>query len=57
MTGVYLVDDHQIMREGLRALLEAKGHKVVGESADPTEALADLLRLRPAVLFLHLHLA
>src|SRR3990167_8532762 len=56
MTGVYLVDDHQIMREGLRALLEAKGHKVVGESADPTEALADLLRLRPEVLLLDLNL-
>lgn len=56
MSRLYLVDDHQLMREGLRALLEAKGHKVVGESADPTEALADLLRLRPEVLLLDLHL-
>lgn len=56
MTRLYLVDDHQIMREGLRALLEAKGHKVLGESADPTEALADLLRLRPDVLLLDLNL-
>lgn len=56
MTRIYLVDDHQIMREGLRALLEAKGHEVMGESADPTEALADLLRLRPDVLLLDLNL-
>ncbi|MDO8251268.1 MAG: response regulator transcription factor [Rhodoferax sp.] len=56
MSRLYLVDDHQLMREGLRALLEAKGHKVVGESADPTEALADLLRLRPEVLLLDLNL-
>lgn len=56
MTRLYLVDDHQLMREGLRALLEAKGHTVVGESADPTEALADLLRLRPEVLLLDLNL-
>ena len=56
MTSLYLVDDHQLMREGLRALLEAKGYKVVGESADPTEALADLLRLRPEVLLLDLNL-
>ena len=56
MTRIYLVDDHQIMREGLRSLLEAKGHLVVGESADPTEALADLLRLRPEVLLLDLNL-
>jgi DNA-binding NarL/FixJ family response regulator len=56
MTRVYLVDDHPLMREGLRALLEAKGHKVVGETANPTEALADLLRLRPEVLLLDLNL-
>lgn len=56
MTSLYLVDDHQIMREGLRALLEAQGHEVVGESADPTEALAALLRLRPEVLLLDLNL-
>lgn len=56
MTRLYLVDDHQLMRDGLRALLEARGHTVVGESADPTEALADLLRLRPEVLLLDLHL-
>jgi len=56
MTRLYLVDDHQLMREGLRSLLEARGHKVVGESADPTAALADLLRLRPEVLLLDLNL-
>jgi DNA-binding NarL/FixJ family response regulator len=56
MTRLYLVDDHIVMREGLRALLEARGHTVVGESAEPTEALADLLRLRPEVMLLDLHL-
>lgn len=56
MTRVYLVDDHLIMREGLSALLEAGGHTVVGESADLTQALADLLHLRPDVLLLDLKL-
>ena len=56
MTRIYIVDDHELMREGLRALLVAKGYEVVGESADPTEALADLQRLRPDVLLLDLHL-
>jgi DNA-binding NarL/FixJ family response regulator len=56
MTRLYLVDDHIILREGLRALLEARGHTVVGESAEPTEALADLLRLRPELMLLDLHL-
>lgn len=56
MTRVYLVEDHQIMRDGLRALLEARGHAVVGESTDPTQALADILRLSPEVLLLDLNL-
>jgi two-component system invasion response regulator UvrY len=56
MTSFYLVDDHQIMRAGLRALLEAWGHKVVGESADPTEALAEIQRFKPEILLLDLNL-
>jgi DNA-binding NarL/FixJ family response regulator len=56
MSRVYLVEDHQIMRDGLPALLEARGHAVVGESDDPTQALADLLRLKPEVLLLDLNL-
>ena len=43
MTRIYLVDDHKIVREGLRAMLEAKGHQVVGDSADLVEALSDRL--------------
>jgi len=56
MTTLYLVDDHQIMRDGLRAMLEARGHMVIGESSEPTQALADLLRLHPEVLLLDLNL-
>jgi len=56
MTRVYLVEDHQIMRDGLRALLEARGYVVVGETADPTQALADIVHLRPDVLLLDLNL-
>lgn len=56
MTRLYLVDDHPIVREGLRALLQTVGHCVVGESADPTQALADLLSLNPEVLLLDLNL-
>lgn len=56
MSRLYLLDDHIIMRECLHALLEAGGHTVVGESADPTEALAELRHLCPDVLLLDLHL-
>jgi DNA-binding NarL/FixJ family response regulator len=56
MTRLYLVDDHQIMREGLRVLLQAWGYTVVGESANLTTALADIQRLKPTVVVLDLHL-
>lgn len=56
MSGVYLVDDHAMMRDGLRAVIELAGRHVVGESADPTQALADIQRLKPALLVLDLHL-
>jgi len=56
MSSLYLVDDHQLVREGLRALVQAWGHTVVGESATPTEALAEISQLKPDVLLLDLHL-
>lgn len=56
MTDIYLVDDHAVLREGLRALLEAAGHRVVGECDEPTRALAEMTRLQPALLLLDLHL-
>jgi two-component system, NarL family, invasion response regulator UvrY len=56
MTDVYLVDDHIILRDGLRAVLQAGGHRVVGESGDPTTALAQIQQLQPGVLLLDLQL-
>jgi DNA-binding NarL/FixJ family response regulator len=53
---LYIVDDHVIVREGLRAVLESAGHRVLGESADPLAALPELLRLAPDVLLLDLQL-
>lgn len=56
MSRVYLIDDHAIMRDGLRVVLEAAGHEVIGEAAGPTPALADLGRLQPDVVLLDLRL-
>ncbi len=47
---VVLADDHQMMREGLRALLERAGIEVVGEAADGHEAIAQARLLHPDVL-------
>lgn len=56
LSSLYLVDDHQLVREGLRALVQAWGHSVVGESACPTHGVADISRLLPDVLLLDLNL-
>lgn len=56
MTRLYLIDDHALMREGLRAVLEAAGHMVVGETADLTQALAEIASLQPDVVLLDLNL-
>ncbi len=54
---VVLADDHQVVRLGLRALLEAEpGLRVVGEAADGLEAVQLVDRLRPGILVLDLML-
>ncbi len=54
MTTVYLVDDHAIVRDGLRAVLEAAGHRVVGESSTIAPVMDELARLEPDILVLDL---
>ena len=56
MTRIYLVDDHAIVRTGLRAVLEANGMAVVGEAADVPVAMADIVRLAPDIVVLDLGL-
>jgi DNA-binding NarL/FixJ family response regulator len=56
MSRLYLVDDHTVVREGLRAVLEANGMEVVGESESVTAALADIEHLVPDVVLLDLGL-
>ena len=56
MTRLYLVDDHAIVRDGLRALLEDAGHHVVGEGSEPREILGELAGLGPELLLLDLNL-
>jgi DNA-binding NarL/FixJ family response regulator len=47
---VVLADDHRMLRDGLRALLERAGVEVVGEAATGHEALTEVRRLRPDVV-------
>ncbi|WP_305047122.1 response regulator [Geoalkalibacter sp.] len=53
MIRVLLGDDHVIMREGLRLLLETQADlKVVGEAGDGVEVLEAARRLKPDVVLL-----
>lgn len=50
---ILLADDHDILRDGLRALLEmASDLRVVGEARTGREAVAETLRLRPQVVLM-----
>lgn len=50
---VLLVDDHQVVRRGLRTFLEVQGDiEVVGEAADGAEGLARAQELRPDVILM-----
>jgi two-component system response regulator DevR len=49
---VYLVDGHELIRQGVRHLLERAGAQVVGESDGVTDTLARILRLQPSLVIL-----
>lgn len=49
---ILLADDHQIVRQGLRSLLERQGFEVVGEATDGQEAVRLAKALKPDVAVL-----
>ena len=50
---ILLVDDHQVVREGLRHMLELEADmEVVGEAADAKEALTQVELLSPEVILM-----
>jgi len=51
---IFIADDHQMVREGLKMLLERAGFKVVGEASDGQEAVRRVRDLVPDVAVLDL---
>lgn len=50
---VFLMDDHEVVRQGVRALLESSGGiEVVGEASSAADAVARIHALRPRVAVL-----
>ncbi|CAE6727674.1 response regulator [Nitrospira defluvii] len=55
--GILLVDDHQMVREGLRSLLENYDDvAVIGEAADGSEAIQSVDSLHPAVVIMDINM-
>ena len=55
MTTVVVVDDHRLVRAGLRTIIDASDDlSVVGEAADGAEALGVVLAVQPDVVLMDL---
>jgi DNA-binding NarL/FixJ family response regulator len=53
---VMLADDHRVLRDSLKLLLEQNGCEVVGEASTGEEALGVAARVRPQVLVMDLEM-
>ncbi len=53
---VLIADDHGVVREGLRAMLEREGMQVVGEAATGQETIAKTRELSPDVVLLDIRM-
>jgi DNA-binding NarL/FixJ family response regulator len=53
---VLLADDQELIRSGLRMVLEANGFEVIAEAADGREAVAQGIRLRPDVALIDIRM-
>lgn len=57
MTTVLLVDDHPLVRQGMRAVIDAEPHvEVVGEAADGDEAVRICVERQPDVVLMDLQM-
>jgi len=56
-TRILIVDDHEVVREGLRALLNRKeGFAVVGEAGSVEQAIAEAAKMEPDVIVMDVRL-
>ncbi|MFN5820396.1 MAG: response regulator transcription factor, partial [Novosphingobium sp.] len=53
---ILIVDDHQLAREGLKAVLSDDGLEVVGEATSGEEAVDLVARLQPDVVLMDVRL-
>src|SRR5216684_616924 len=51
-TRILLADDHALIRQGMKALLEKQGFQVVGEASDGQETLRSVEKTQPDIAIL-----
>jgi DNA-binding NarL/FixJ family response regulator len=57
MKTVYIVDDSQVVRERLAAMIgDVEGTMLAGTTGDPKEAVTDIRRLRPDAVILDIRM-
>jgi len=49
---IIIADDHALFRDGLRSLLSTRGHEIVGEAKNGSEAIDLARRLRPDIVLM-----
>jgi two-component system, NarL family, invasion response regulator UvrY len=52
--GIMLVDDHALVRDGCRQVLEGAGFRIVAEAANGKEACEQYMRVRPQAVLMDL---
>ena len=53
MHNIFIADDHMIVRNGLRRIIEEEpGYKVIGETGDGLQILPSILKLQPDMIIL-----
>ena len=53
---ILIVDDHELIRAGLKQALQTAGHNIVGEAASLAEARAELLFTQPDLVLVDVNL-
>ena len=56
LVSVLLIDDHQVVRDGLRMALQREGFNVIGEASTKKEAFAQIAHKDPHVIVVDLNL-
>jgi two-component system response regulator NreC len=54
--SILIADDHELVRRGIRGLIEAQGWRVMGEASDGVEAVAKAKRTRPDIAIIDIEM-